>query len=167
MKLYEITEQLYNLLASLDDSDNNTNEAEEIRIKLDLFAGQFEFKAEQIGKIVLNYQSDITQLEAEQLRLEAKRKALENRNKSLKKYLLDNMNILGITQVKGDVFNINVRNNPPSVVIPEAMELDANFTRIIPERREPDKVKILAHFKETGEIVTGAKIETSQRIEIK
>lgn len=170
MQLYELTRGMGDLFTALDEANSpDIDEAEEVRIKLDLLAGQFEFKAEQIGKMILNLAADANQCEKEERRLARKRQVTQNRIGHLENYLLNNMNTLGITKVKGDVFNISVRDNPYSVVgAVDLLKLPETFTRIVPEHREPDKVKILAHFKDTGEVVLGVpEIKRSQRVEIK
>lgn len=166
MHLYELTkelqqlqDQLYGIALELPP--------EEIEARLDQFGAQFEYKAEQIAKMIRNMKADAEILDKEAAHLEARKSALENRAKSLSTYLLRNMQALGINHVKGDILNIALRNNPPSVAIVNLMEIPEQFTCIIPERREADKVKIMAHFKDTGEIVPGTTIEQSQRIEIR
>jgi len=166
MHLYELTkelqilqDQLYGIATELPP--------EEIEARLDQFGAQFEYKAEQIAMMVRNLKADAEKLDKEAEHLAARKTALENRAKSLNAYLLRNMQQLGINHVKGDILNIAVRNNPPSVAIVNLLEVPVEFTRLIPEHREVDRVKIMRHFKDTGEIISGSTIEHSQRIEIK
>ena len=165
MKLYELTKILTDLQAELDNGDMLP---EEINSRLDQFGVQFEFKAAEIAKMVVNYESDITQLKAEEERLASKRTILNKRITDLKKYLLGNMNELGIKTVNYEIIRIAIQDNPYSVGEVSLSDLPTEFVRIIPESKEPDKKKILEHFKETGEIPDGvSEISRSQRLVIK
>jgi len=169
LKLYELTKILTDLESDLDNADTDSQPAlNEIYSRLDQFGTQFEFKAGQIGKMVLNYESDIAQLKAEEERLAARRKILTNRVDYLKKYLLENMNEIGIKNVSYETVRIMIKDNPYSVGEVAIANLPAEFVRIIPEQAVPDKIKILEHFKQTGELPEGVvEIVRSQRLVIK
>ena len=165
MKLYELTKILTDLEAELDNGDMLP---EEVNSMLDQFGVQFEFKAAEIAKMVMNYESDTAQLKAEEQRLASKRETLSNRIDNLRKYLLGNMNELGIKTVNYETVRVMVQDNSYSVGAVALNLLPAEFVRIIPESKEPDKKKILEHFKETGEIPDGvSEISRSQRLVIK
>lgn len=165
MKLYELTKILTDLEYELD---NGTMPLEEINARLNQFGTQFEFKAGQIGKMVLNYESDMAQLKAEEDRLAARRKVISNRVDHLKKYLLGCMKELGIKTVNYETVRVIIQDNPYSVGEISMPDLPSEFVRIIPEQAMPDKVKILKHFNETGEIPDGvSEISRSQRLVIK
>jgi hypothetical protein len=172
LKLYELTKMLTELEAELDNivdvTDGQSVIKDEIYSRLDQFGVQFEFKAGQIGKMVLNYESDMAQLKAEEDRLAARRKVISNRVDHLKKYLLGCMKELGIKTVNYETVRVMIQDNPYSVGEVSLPDLPAEFVRIIPELKEPDKKKILEHFKETGEIPDGvSEISRSQRLIIK
>lgn len=164
MKLYELTKILTDLEAELDSGNTPP---EEINSRLDQFGVQFEFKAAEIAKMILNYESDMIQLKSEEDRLASKRKILDSRTHSLKKYLMGNMNELGITTVHYETLRISIQDNPYSVSEVSIDNLAPEFIRIIPEQREPDKKAILEHFKQTGEIPSGCQISRTQRLVIK
>lgn len=165
MKLYELTK----ILADLDNEiDKDNLPPEEIALRLDQFSVQFEFKAVQIAKMILNYESDMAQLKEEEQRLYNKRQALNGRVDSLKKYLLGNMEELGINSVNYETVRILVQDNPYSVGEVLLDNLPPEFIRIIPEQKTADKKAILEHFKQTGEIPPGvSEISRSKRLVIK
>jgi len=141
---------------------------EEINARLDQFSVQFEFKAAQIAKMILNYESDMAQLKEEEQRLYNKRQALNGRVDSLKKYLLGNMEALGINSVNYETVRILVQENPYSVGEVSLDALPPEFIRIIPEQKVADKQAILNHFKQTGEIPFGVfDISRTKRLVIK
>ena len=165
MKLYELTKILTDLEYELD---NGTMPLEEINARLDQFSVQFEFKAAQIAKMILNYESDMAQLKEEEQRLYNKRQALNGRVDSLKKYLLGNMEALGINSVNYETVRILVQENPYSVGEVSLDALPPEFIRIIPEQKVADKQAILNHFKQTGEIPFGVfDISRTKRLVIK
>jgi hypothetical protein len=168
MKLYELSVEFNSLLDQLiwPPTEMQLTE-EEIQIRLNLFAGQFEYKAHEIGKMIFNMGNDAVSIKQEEIRLAAKRKALENKAEWLEKYVMAEMKSIGITKVKGDILTLTLRDNPSSVQVTSFLDLPEEFVRIVPEQREPDKKAILAHFKETGEIPTGCEVTKSQRLEIK
>lgn len=163
MKLYELTKELSELEAQLDEG----MPSDEINSRLDQFSVQFEFKASQIAKLILNYESDISQLKSEEERLACKRKALQNRAENLKLYLKNNMTELGIKTINYETIRVAIQDNPYSVGEVYMEFLPAEFIRVIPEQKEPDKKRILEHFRETGEAPEGAIIERTQRVVIK
>jgi len=172
LKLYELTKMLTELEAELDNvvdvTDGQSVVKDEIYSRLDQFGVQFEFKASQIAKMILNYESDMAQLKAEEDRLNSKRKVLDNRVEHLKSYLMGNMNELGIKTVNYEAVRVAIQDNPYSVGETSLPDLPPEFVRIIPERKEPDKKAILDHFKQTGEIPIGvSEISRSQRLVIK
>ncbi len=173
MKLYELTKiltDLENSLETIETSDTVSKEEieKEIYLKLDQFSVQFDYKAEQIGKMILNYAADIQKIKLEENRLRKKCQALYNRKDSLEKYLLGCMRQIGINKVKHDTLNIAIRQNPWAVVGEVNIEkLKPEFVRIIPATMEPDKSKILEHFRKTGEIPEGTNIARTERLEIK
>jgi len=165
LKLYELTKILTDLEYELD---NGTMPLEEINARLDQFSVQFEFKAAQIAKMILNYESDMAQLKEEEQRLYNKRQALNGRVDSLKKYLLGNMEALGINSVNYETVRILVQENPYSVGEVSLDALPPEFIRIIPEQKVADKQAILNHFKQTGEIPFGVfDISRTKRLVIK
>lgn len=167
MHLYELSAEMHNLLEQVTGIAETQLSDDELKIRLDLFAGQFEYKAVEIGKMIYNLRNDVCSILVEEDRLKQKRKSLENKQDWLEKYLQMNMKETGLVSIRGDVLTLSLRDNPPSVKVVDLMELPVQFTRIIPEMREPDKKAILAHFKETGEIPTGCEIVRGQRLEIK
>jgi len=166
MKLYELTKELAQLADQLESLPEDEETKTEIYNRLDQFGVQFEFKAEQIGKLIINLQSDIEQLKAEEERLYQRRKSLTTHMEHLKEYLLYNMEQLQINHVKGDVLNVVLRDNPPSVLVINLELIPQEFNRVI-HKVEPDKKAIIEHFKSTGEIPAGCEIVRQKRVEIK
>lgn len=58
------------------------------------------------------------------------------------------------------LFSISLRNKPASIGTIDMSKLDDRFIRT---KQEPDRVSILNHFKETGEVVAGVEIDINQK----
>lgn len=165
MKLYELTEALAKIEAEIENAE--TPDLAGLASKLNQYAVQFEYKAEQIARMIVNYKADIQALKTEEDRLAAKRKALTSRTTYLEGYLMCNMLDLGLNNVKSGTFKIVIQDNPYSVTEANINALPDEFIRTIPETKEADKKAIMDHFKATGEIPYGAVIAKTQRLVIK
>lgn len=114
MKLYELTNAFTDLVELLE---NEEVEQDTIRDTLEAIESSIEEKAENIAKILNAYDGDIDLIKAEEKRLADKRKVIENKKDSLKDYLKSTLENAEIKNVKTLLFNISIRNNPPSVSI--------------------------------------------------
>lgn len=163
--LYELSTQYRFLTEALESEEF---QEDQVKAKLSEITTQIQDKALNIGKMVLSYESDILALDAELSRLSKRRASAINRAEWLKSYLLTEMVVAGIDKVKGDVLNVAVQNNPPSVQIVNQDEIPSEYRREIPATWQPDKNKILTQFKTYGEIVSGVEIiRDKKRIVIK
>lgn len=110
MKLYELTE-IYNNLLDLDIEDV------ELEKHLENINDEIETKADNIAKVLRDFDGDIEALKSEEERLAKKRKAIENRQKQLKEYLQNVMLVLDKRKFKTDLFSFNIQKNAPSLRI--------------------------------------------------
>jgi len=109
MKLYEISDQ-FKELEKLEDIDQET-----LNDTLESLTAEFQDKSVSVAAYFLNLDSDITQLKDAEKRIADRRKAIENRSKSLKDYLLSNMQRLEISEISCPEFKITLRK-PQKVV---------------------------------------------------
>lgn len=161
-KLYELAER-YRLIAEMLDSPPEQVSREEIEKSLSLIQDEIEEKATSIAKVILEAEQDIASLKAEEERLSKRRLALQNKIEWLKGYLMADMQSVNVLKIKRDVVTISVRNSPPSVEVSDMTVLPAEFVKVIPETRSPDKRAILTHFKATGEIPPGSNVITANK----
>lgn len=124
MTLYNISERYENIL----EVQNELTQGELSAILIDI-EDEFNAKAENIAKVIAEFDNQEIVLENEIKRLNERKKAVETRKAWLKDYLLINMQRVGKSSIKSDLFTIKVRNNPPSVVLRD-------------ENRVPDEFKI-------------------------
>lgn len=134
---------------------------------LEGMAGAIEVKAQQVAYVIRNCESLAEQMKRAEEAMATRRKAVENRAARIRNYLHTHMEACRITSVECPEFKLNIRQNPPRVVIDAAGQIPCNLY-VYPEAPEPypDKKAIAAKIK-SGEEVPGAHLETSSRLEIK
>lgn len=160
MKLYELTQNYLNLLDLLE---NPEVPKEMVESALEEVEGSFEDKAENIVKLIKSIEADIKGYKEEETRLSTRRKTLENKAKGLKEYLEGSMIALDKKDIKGKIFTLAIKKNPPSVVIDDLNILPMEYKKI--EEKE-DKKKIKESI-DNGIEVPGARIEQKESLRIR
>ena len=160
MKLYELTQNYLNLLDLLENPDIPK---EIVESALEEVEGNFEDKAENIVKLIKSIEADIKAYKEEETRLSTRRKTLENKVKGLKEYLESSMIALDKKDIKGKIFTLAIKKNPPSVVIDDFNILPMEYKKI--EEKE-DKKKIKESI-DNGVEVPGARIEQKESLRIR
>lgn len=163
LKLYEVTETYLRALNSLEDSDLPE---QVIQDTLEGLAGALEVKAKNVAAFCYNLEAEVDAIQAAIDKMIARRQATKKRIDWLRHYLKTNMDRCGITEIKSPEFVLKIVKNPPMVVIDNQESIPAQFMRIIPETREPDKNALKEALK-TGEVIPGAHLETQTRLSIK
>lgn len=139
---------------------------EAIADTLEAIEGEIELKAENIGLLVENWESDIAVLTEYKKKLEAKIATKKNRIESLKDYLRENMEVTGIKKIQCPLFAINCVSGRDMVSIDDQDQLPDEFVSVQVVTK-PDKKKILEALKQ-GDDVSGASLtRTKSSIRIK
>ncbi len=130
-------------------------------------AGDLEEKAVNVAMFIRNLESSADQIDIAIKQMQERKKAIENKADSIKKYLLENMQRTGINKIESPYFSVQLKKNPPSVVIDNESYINEKYkvTKTV-TTTSIDKESIKLAIK-NGEIVTGAHIEQKERIEIK
>ena len=160
MKLYELTQNYLNLLDLLENPEIPKEVVESAIAEIQ---GNFEDKAENIVKLIKSIEADIKGYKEEETRLSTRRKTLENKVKGLKDYLEGSMIALNKKDIKGKIFTLAIKKNPPSVVIDDFNILPMEYKKI--EEKE-DKKKIKESI-DNGIEVPGARIEQKESLRIR
>ena len=150
MKLYEITGALADL-SSMDMDD------EAVKTTLECVQGDFNDKAIAIIKLAENFESDTSAIDAEIERLKARKQVIVNRQKSLREYLLHNMEASGITKIECPLFTASLRKGIESVEIENESLLPDEFISVEVVTK-PDK-KAIKQAIQSGQQVPGATIK--------
>ena len=156
--IYEDFSRMYNQA----ETDEEMLEAERYLIEAEVDLTE---KAENIARLIKNFEAEREAFKKESNRLAAKAKSFDNKVTSLKRYLQDNLEVAGIDKVKGELFTVSVQNNPIS--------LDLSTTEHIPDefKRVPEPVvnkrELLKHIKNTGEVFEGVEVKQTRSIRIR
>lgn len=158
MKLYEITEQLRQLMA-MDDVP-----PEQLQDTLDMVNEEFEQKAEQVAAFIRELSLDSDGYKAEIDRLSDRKKSLDNKVESLKDCLRVNMQAADMTKIKGKLFTISLGSPTETVYVADEKLLPDDLVCI---KREPNKTEIKAQLKSGVDLEGCALVQGKARLMIK
>lgn len=158
-KLYELSTGYKNIEYSLENGEDN----EELQVVLDSLGEEIEDKAENIAKLIKNYESDIEAFKAEEKRIAERRRTLENDVKRLKEYLFNNMKLTGKTKFKKGTFSFNIAKNPASVEIVNQDIIPMDYRELVEVINKKD---ILQDLKD-GKDVQGAILKQTESLRIR
>lgn len=153
-KLYELSKEL----ATINDQ-LITNEGEitpDLEARLDQVQIALTEKATGLRKWFAMIDADRVGLETEIKRLQNLLRLQNNLSTRLEAYIKKNMEVADLKKIETPIGTFTLQKNPPSVEIIAEVAIPDDFKRTIPERKEPDKKKMLEAFKE-GYDVPGAK----------
>lgn len=116
---------------------------------------EIETKADNIAKILRDFDGDIEALKSEEERLAKKRKAIENRQKHLKEYLQNAMLVLDKRKFKTDLFSFNIQKNAPSLKILDESKIPEDYYKIERELNKNDLKEAVKNglFEDAAELV--------------
>lgn len=162
MKLYELTQNYNNLLELIE---NGMVSQEDIRESLELVNDDISEKIENICKIIQQNKSSIQIMKDEEKRIANNRKTLENSNKNLMQYIQESLQTIGIKQIKGQLFKVNIQKNKASVVIDDEKLIDEKYKKeetlvTIDKNALYDDLKV-------GNEVLGAKLVQTESVRIR
>ena len=165
LTLYEIADRYLNALDVLTDSDMDP---QIVADTMESIEGELVVKGQAVTAYILNMEAEVEAIEEAAKKLAHRAKVLRNHRDSLKGYLHEQMIRTGITEIKAldGTFRARIRNNPRSVEVIDEAFIPEQYTRLIPERREPDKTAIKEAI-EAGETVPGVMVRQTTRLEIK
>lgn len=148
MQLYELTEMYLNL-KDMDIEEGDLNAA------LENIDDEIETKADNIAKVLRDFDGDIEALKSEEERLAKKRKAIENRQKQLKEYLQNTMLVLDKRKFKTDLFSFNIQRNAPSLKILDESKIPEDYYKIEKKLNKNDLKEAVKNglFEDAAELV--------------
>lgn len=137
MKLYELSEQYEEVLNMLYDEDVDE---QTVFDTLEGIEGEIEDKADNYAKMIKSLLASASVLKAEEERLHARRQSSENYAQRLKDTLQANLEFIGKTKFKTDLFSFSVATNggkQPLVITENMDEIPGKF--LIPQPPVPNK----------------------------
>jgi hypothetical protein len=125
-------------------------------------------KAQGVEMVARSAEAHNLAIDAEISRLQALKAHRSKVAAGLRQYLLDNMQRAGIERIECPMFQISIRNNPPSVDVFDPINLPAEYM-VLPEPKPlvaaPDKKRLAADLK-AGKEITGARLVQGVRLSI-
>lgn len=163
LTLYNITNKFVDLMNKAEEGELTEQEYNQLGEELTL---ELQNKSSNIIAYVRNSELLIEAMKTEEKRLADIRKMGEAKLDKFKQYVKENMEKLGLDKIPTELGSLSIAKNPMSVEVENENEIPKEF------KNEKitisiDKTAIKNHFKETGEIVPGARIiddKTSLRI---
>lgn len=148
MQLYELTEMYLNL-KDMDIEEGDLNSA------LENIDDEIETKADNIAKVLRDFDGDIEALKSEEERLAKKRKAIENRQRQLKEYLQNAMLVLDKRKFKTELFSFNIQKNAPSLKILDESKIPEDYYKIEKKLNKNDLKEAVKNglFEDAAELV--------------
>lgn len=128
MKLYELGAAALELQERLDNIENE-DAKQCIEDTLEALNYSIEEKAENIVKVIKNYEGDVNSIDAEIKRLQAMKKSKANNITSLKEYLKTNLMSLNRDKVETTLFKITVGKGQAKVVIEDETKVPNEFIK--------------------------------------
>ena len=157
MNLYNLTQNYLTVLELAENGDDLTD-------TLDALTDAIEDKAENTAKIIKQLEANAEMLANEIKRLSERKTSAENNAKRLKVYLQEQLEKVGKTKIKGEIFTVAIQNNPQSVdVLDERLIPSAYFIEQAPKL---DRKELLAHLK-SGETIPGVAVKQSRSLRIR
>ena len=161
MKLYEVTQDIEDLIDNTDSDDeyfNDTMEALQLT---------FDEKASGVSAYIGNLEAMAESIKKAEKNMADRRKSILKNIERLKKYLLDNMERLNIDKIETEYFIAKIKKNPPKVVINNEDDVPEEYW----EKQVKwiiNKTKIKKALKSDKKInIKGAEIKQEKRLEIK
>ena len=163
MKLYELSQNFRNLQQVLENAGEDENLKELVINSMKELECDLSTKVENIVRLIKNLQAEVEALKTEEERLARERKTRENKIKNLQGYLFDTISGLEKREVKGGIFTVSIKKNPPKAVVEELNAIPKQFIVNTPS---VDK-KMLKEALKNGEIIEGAKLVQEESLKIR
>lgn len=148
MRLYELTEQWDAVFNMMEDGETDE---QVIFDTLEAIEGEIEYKADNYARIIRNLQANVSALKAEEERLFQRRKSAENHIQRLKDTLQANLEFIGKTKFKTDLFSFSVAKNggkQPLSITDNLDEIPGKYLIPQPPKVNNDAVRELLKDKE-------------------
>lgn len=163
LTLYALADEYRALLELAADPDADP---ESFGAALEALGGELEQKAIAVAQVARNLEGFHAQIMDAIKAMALRADRAKQRAESIRSYLKDQMERTGISKIESPYFSVSIRKNPPRLIVSDDSDIPAEYMRVIPERREPDKVSIARALK-AGTEINGCRLESTTRLEIR
>ena len=160
MNLFELTENYVKFFTMLEETDEITEELEEMANNLNI---AIEEKSDNYVKMIKNLDADVEAYKNQEKQFNKKRKTAENKISWLKKNLQASMEQTGRKKVKTELFTISIQKNTPALDITSEDNIGDEYYKV---ERTLNKKDLLKDIKE-GLIIDGVGIKQSESLRIR
>ena len=164
LKLFELANE-FRALEALAESDDIPSEV--IADTLEGLEGDFDSKAVAVAKFVLSLEAHADAINAAAATMDARAKRVYNRADSIRAYLLFNLQSVDRKRIETAELVIRRVTNPPAVQITDEAAIPRAYWVQPPPPPERIDRKAIAAALKAGERVSGAFLESGERVEIK
>ena len=164
MKLFDIALAYRESAAQLADLDLPE---EVVRDTLESLDGDLTVKCTNIVMLAHDWTGDLAKIKKHEEAVIERRKALEKRIASLKQYVLDGMQLAGISEIKSPELVIRVTPNPPAVTIEDERQVPDEYWLQPPTPQWVISKSLIKAAIDAGTEVPGAKLTRGVRLVIK
>jgi len=158
MNLFQLTQSYQEVLSLAEQIDEGT-----LKDTLDSINEAIDVKVENTAYVIKTLEANIAVIAIEEKRLAAMKSAQMNNVKSLKLYIQDSMELVGLDKVQGKTIKVAIQNNPQSVRVSNE---EALTTYLVEQTPKLDKKSLLADLK-SGMEIDGAELQQTRSIRIK
>ena len=163
MRLYELPSAFAEIESLSDENGELPPDAFE---RLNALECELETKAENICRVVRNYEARAAAFKAEADRLTNHRTVAENNVKRLKEYLKQTLDTLGIKKLEAGLFCPRIQANPLAVSVADTVDAE----KLPPEFRvveySADKKALLKASKEGRKLPEGITVSQGSHLRI-
>jgi uncharacterized small protein (DUF1192 family) len=152
--------KLYELTGNLKELESSDFDERALKDTLEAVGGEFNDKAVALLKVIENLNGDTSTIDDEINRLKARKTAIANRQKSMRQYLLFNMQESGIDKIECPLFTASLRKGSERVVIENEMMIPDEYAQIEVVTKI-DKNAIKRDLK-AGKEIPGSRIERGE-----
>ena len=158
MRLYELTSSYEQLLEMAEQLDEET-----LRDTLESINEAIEEKVENTAYVIKSLEANVKIIDEEVKRLQAMKSTQQRNIKSLKEYIQESMEKVGLGKIEGSLIKVSIQNNPPSVRLDDDFKIGKYLVSVEPKF---DKKAILSDLKQ-GLDVPGAEMVQGKSIRIR
>ena len=159
MKLYELTEQIHNLLSDSDTKDNQ----EELQVELDKTYQDMTEKLEAYAAVVKQLEANENALKVEKERFDNRLRSVRSHKEKMKFLMVSALQLVpadskGKHRVVGKQFSLLLAKNPIGIDSEscDMRKLPVDFIDYVPKIKARD---LIDHIKETGDLPAGVVIK--------
>jgi uncharacterized protein Yka (UPF0111/DUF47 family) len=162
--LYEISSTYLAALSALTDPEQDID-AQTISDTMEGLDGTFEDKAINVAKYIADLEHQADGIREAAKRQKARYESLENKADRLRRYLLDNLQATGKTNINAPDIAVSVAKTPARVVVDDEQMIPTDyFRKKVTEELNKTKLK---EALSAGQSIPGAHLETGFRVSIK